>query len=170
MQNDAPTCNDARLTQEKPQFYLKNYETSCDRSKRVEQYNQSALSSREVWDEKRANKNRLRAPVKYLERQSVMNWTARNENTRVKDVVAHLFQVSNDSFNGRLYWNPEFRTVDKKWWRTKAGMSISGQKGSHTYATTHKLGRSGNWCWLLRNGLARLGQSPKTRIQRAQTP
>ena len=91
------------------------------------------------------NGNNLRPKLLSKEKHMPLKLTDTTDLGRIKESVAERAGVSlRESFNLDIYKNPVWKSVDKKKWRSRRGMSYEGQSANHVHrlCVTH-LGGTG---------------------------
>ena len=119
---------------EPPQIYLRNYETTKVRCERAQLANKASILEKTIYDPKKivTNGNNLRPKLLSKEKHMPLKLAEVTDSSRIKDGIAERTGVSlRESFNLEIYQNPVWKSVDKKKWRTRRGISYEGQQGNH---------------------------------------
>jgi len=92
------------------------------------------LLAKTIYDSKKLMRegNFLRPKLLSHEKHVPLKFAELDEHSRIREGIEERAGASlRENFNMELYLNPVWKSVDKKMWRSKRGMSYEGQPASH---------------------------------------
>ena len=104
------------VEEDPPSIYIRNYETSKDRSNRLELLHKANILNKMSYDPKKiiTNGSNLRTKILSKEKHMPLKLADVNEPVRIKNGIEDRCNVSlRESFNMELYKNPVWKSVEK---------------------------------------------------------